>query len=50
MKTTKKPIINLKDAICSGSKAISAYFTDKKELPHSIPSAESKIQDDNFFV
>ena len=48
--TTKKPIINLKDAICSGSKAIIAYFTDKKELPHSIPSMESKTQDDNFFV
>ena len=48
-KTTKKPIINLKDAIWSGSKAIIAYFTDKKELPHSIPSAESKTQNDNFF-
>ena len=48
-KTTKKPIINLKDAIWSGSKAIIAYFTDKKELPHSIPSTESKTQDDNFF-
>ena len=48
-KTTKKPIINLKDAIWSGSKAIIAYFTDKKELPHSIPSAESKTHDDNFF-
>ena len=36
--------------LISGSKVIIAYFTDKKELPHSIPRAESKIQDDNFFV
>ena len=49
IKTTKKPITILKDAICNGSKAIVAYLTDKNELPHRNPSTESKIQDDIFF-
>ena len=43
-KTTRKPIIILKDAIWTGLKALIANLIDKKELPHKMPKIESKIQ------
>ena len=43
-KTTRKPIIILKDAIWTGLKALIANLMDKKELPHKMPKIESKIQ------